>query len=171
MPKQIVALLLLALLGACSDPPDPPLRVGTNVWPGYEPLYLARDLNFFNAQQVRLVEYPNASEVLRSFRNDAIEVAAVTLDEALLLHDHTPDIRIILGLDYSNGGDALLAQPGIRTLAELKGRRVGVENTALGAYMLSLALESIGMFSSEVQIVPLTVDAHETAFKNKTVDA
>lgn len=58
-----------------------PLRIGTLVWPGYEPLYLARERGYLDPKSVRLVEYPSNSEVTRAFRNRAIEAAALTFDE------------------------------------------------------------------------------------------
>ncbi len=57
------------------------INIGTNVWPGYELLYLARELNLL-PQKVRLIEYNNTSEVMRAFRNRTIQGAALTLDEA-----------------------------------------------------------------------------------------
>ena len=107
-----------------------PLAVGTNVWPGYEPLYLARNLGYYN-DSIRLVEYSSATEVLRAIRNKLIDVATLTLDEVLLLRQSGVDVRSVLVTDISNGGDVIVARPGIETLADLKGRKVGVESTAL----------------------------------------
>ena len=70
-------------LGMRRDP-APPLRIGTNVWTGSEPLYLARDLGYLDPRTVQLVEYPSASEVLRAFRNQAIDGAVISLDEVLV---------------------------------------------------------------------------------------
>ena len=72
-----IALLLwlvasVALCGCMRDA-EAPLRIGTNVWIGSEPLYLARDLGRLHPKAVQLVEYPSASEVLRAFRNQAID--------------------------------------------------------------------------------------------------
>ncbi len=50
-------------LAACDRQPEPPLRIGTNVWIGSEPLYLARELGKLDPAVVQLVEYPSASEV------------------------------------------------------------------------------------------------------------
>ena len=52
--------LLLALFG-CAREPQTVLRIGTNVWIGSEPLYLARELGRFDPATVQLVEYPSAS--------------------------------------------------------------------------------------------------------------
>ena len=63
--------LLLSLLGCGAQ--ETALRIGTNVWIGGEPLYLARELGRFDPAAVQLVEYPSASEVMRAFRNQAID--------------------------------------------------------------------------------------------------
>ena len=147
------------------------LRVGTNVWLGYEPLYLARSLGHYEESDVRLVEYSSASQVIRAFRNNTIEVAALTLDEVLLLKENGFDVRVILVTDISQGADAILSASEITELSELRGRNIGVEHTALGAYVLTRALQSVGMTATDVNVVPLEVDEHERAFTEGTVDA
>ena len=65
--RRLALLALCALvlaLSGCMRETEPPLRIGTNVWIGSEPLYLARDLGYLNREAVQLVEYPSASEVL-----------------------------------------------------------------------------------------------------------
>ena len=47
---------MLAMLAACAREPDTPLRIGTNVWIGSEPLYLARELGRLEPSAVQLVE-------------------------------------------------------------------------------------------------------------------
>jgi NitT/TauT family transport system substrate-binding protein len=169
--RIIVAVLLLALLASCDKTPTPPMVFGANVWPGYEPVYLARELGYLPADRLRLAEYGNATEVMQAFRNSKLHLAAVTLDEALLLRRDIPDLKILLLFDASNGADAILAQPDITDLRQLQGRRVGVENTALGAYFLSLALKSAGMQAQQLEIVPLPVNEQEPAFHAHKVDA
>ncbi|PCI12664.1 MAG: nitrate ABC transporter [Thiotrichales bacterium] len=170
-------LAFLILLGGCSDLFEPsskdsqPMRIGSNVWPGYEPLYLARELGYYEGLPVSMVEYPSASEVLRAYRNGVIQAAALTMDEVLMLADSGFDLRVVLLLDVSLGGDVILAQGDIQSMAGLKGKRVGVENTALGAYMLSRALAMHGMVAHDVTLVSLEVNEHESAFKTGHVDA
>ncbi len=168
-----VALIIctLVLTAACTPEPPPPLRVGTNVWPGYEPLYLARDLGYLGGSPAHLVEYGSATDVARAFSNKAIEVAALTLDEALLLISSGQDLRVVLVTDISHGADVLLGRAGMQRLADLKGRRIGVENTALGAYLLTRALQLNGMSLGQVSAVPMSVDEHERAFLENKVDA
>jgi NitT/TauT family transport system substrate-binding protein len=147
------------------------LRLGTNVWPGYELFYLARDLNYYDEHRIRLVESTSATQVIHAFRNGAIDAAALTLDEVLLLAQDEVDFKLVAILDYSNGADCLLGQPGIKTLSALQDKRVGVEDGALGGYMLNLALHQARLTRAQVKIVSLPVNEHERAFEKGQIDA
>jgi NitT/TauT family transport system substrate-binding protein len=173
--KRILSLFALiiaiSLIGACGQPDPAPMRIGTNVWPGYEPLYLARELGEYGDHEVRLVELPNTSEVIRSYRNGVLDAAACTLDEALMLAEDHADFSILLIMDYSHGGDVILARPPIDSLEGIRGKRVGLENTALGSYVISRALEIAGLSSGDITVVPLLADEQERAYHEQSVDA
>lgn len=165
----VLGALLLGLSG-CGQP-DKALTVGANVWPGYEPLFLARSLGYYNNPSVRLIEFSSSAEVIRAFRNGLIDVAALTADEALLVADTQPDHRIVLVCDFSNGADVLLAKPEFKSIQDLKGRRVGVETTAEGALLLARALDQAGLSSADVQAVQVPLLEQEEAFISGRVDA
>lgn len=171
---RFTAVLLALLVGLfwltdCRERPKV-WRLGTNIWPGYEPLYLAREKGFLD-KSVRLVEYPSASEVIRAFRNGNLELAALTLDEAINLHLSNIPVRVILVLDISHGADALLSRPEITKPEQLRGRKIGVEYNALGAYMLARFLEIHDMRPDEIKLVPVEVDRHAKVFSDQNLDA
>ncbi len=156
---------------ACSSEPPPLLRLGTIVWPGYEPLYLARNKGLIKSLDIRLVEYSSASQVLQAYRNNLIDAAALTLDESLRLLQTSEDVRLVLVLDISHGADAIIAHKNIKDIKDLKGKIVGVEHSALGAYFISRALDIAGLTRESIYIAPLTIDEQEIAFKNGEIDA
>ena len=165
-----VAWVLFALAG-CMREPEPVLRIGTNVWIGSEPLYLARDLGRLDANSVQLVEYLSASEVLRAFRNEAIDGMVISLDELLALAADGLQPRIILIVDVSNGADVVVGRADMRSMHDLKGRSVAVESGALGAFVLSRALALSDMQTSEVNVVHLESNEQPGAFEKGQVDA
>lgn len=171
--KVLIFLLTVSLLSlsGCSDEPTPVLRVGGNIWPGYEPLYLARDLGYFRGAPIHTVEFTSATQVIRAYQNEAIDAVCLTLDEALLLASQGADLRIVLVADFSNGADVIIGAPGMRTIRDLRGRRVGVEDTALGAFFLARALQGSGMQIGDVRVVPLQAQDHEQSFLKGDVDA
>lgn len=162
--------LLVLLLTGCGRAPETALRIGTNVWIGSEPLYLARELGKLDPATVQLVEYPSASEVLRAFRNQAIDGMVISLDELFGLAADGYQPRIVLVVDVSHGADVVVGRPGMRTMRDLKGKSVAVESSALGAYVLSRALAKNGMQASDVDVVHLESNEQPSAFEKGRVD-
>lgn len=176
VPRQILlsALVVLGLLlglAGCRSAPEGPVAIGTNTWIGYEPGYVAEMKGLFGEAEVNLRQFQSASETLRAFRNQSIDVAAVTLDEALMLAQRGTQLRIILVTDISHGADAILARPEIRRMTDLKGRRIGVEDSTLGAYVLARAMQMHGLDETAVRQVPLTVDEAAEVYRQGKVDA
>jgi NitT/TauT family transport system substrate-binding protein len=162
--------LLLSLTG-CAREPETALRIGTNVWIGSEPLYLARELGRLDPAAVQLVEYPSASEVHRAFRNQAIDGMVISLDELFPLAVDGFQPRIILVVDVSHGADVVVGRRGMRTMHDLKGKSVAVESSALGAFVLSRALALNGMQASDVNVVHMESNEQPSAFEKGQVDA
>lgn len=146
------------------------LRVGTTLWPGYEPLYLGQKINAYQ-EDIRMVHYPSTSEVLRAFKNRAVEVAALTLDEVVLLQESDSDVYIILVLDISEGADVIMAKPEVKNMQGLTGAKVAVESTAVGAYTLSRALEVHNIDISKINLVNVENSSHKNAYETQLADA
>lgn len=168
-----LSVLLALFLAGCEQHAQStsPLRIGTNVWIGYEPLYLAKAQGYFDNSPIHLIEFSSATEVIRAFRNGAIEAATLTMDEILLLAQNGLDPQVVLVMDVSNGADVILGQADIKQFKDLNGKRVGVESTALGAYTLSRALAINNMTPADIEIVQLPLNEHEGAFTAGKVDA
>jgi NitT/TauT family transport system substrate-binding protein len=160
----------LALVSGCTREPETALRIGTNVWIGSEPLYLARELGYLDPAVVQLVEYPSASEVLRAYRNQAIDGMVISLDELFGLAVDGLQPRTILVVDVSHGADVVVGRPGMKSMQDLKGKSVAVESGALGAFVLSRALTLNGMQSSDVNVVHLESNEQPKAFEAGKVD-
>jgi NitT/TauT family transport system substrate-binding protein len=169
---EIIFVLLMSLIvTACTEPEKPILRIATNTWPGYESLYWAHHKGYLPNDRFHLVEAPSATEAARVFRNGLVEAAALTVDEALLLAAQGFRPKIVLIFDYSNGADTIIGQKYVDSFAGLKGKRIGVENTALGAFFLARALEINKLKTSDVKMVYMEADKHYQAFVNGDIDA
>jgi len=167
----VLALMLaVTLLGGCFRDPQKMLRIGTNVWIGSEPLYLARELGQLDPKAVRLVEYPSASEVLRAYRNQAIDGMVISLDELLGLAVDGLQPRVVLVADISHGADVVVGRAGMRSMTDLRGRPLAVEGGAVGALVLSRALDLAGMHAGEVEVAHLDSNEQPDAFEQGRVD-
>ncbi len=169
---QFISLGLTAImLSACSSEPQSLLKVGLNQWVGYQPMLLARNLGFYNQKQIKLAELPSTTDTLHLLHTGELDAAALTLDETLQAIEQGTPLSVVLVFDISNGADVLITQENIKNLQELKGKRIGVESTAVGGIMLYSVLKKAKLDEKDIHIVYLTLDEHVSAYKNGEVDA
>ncbi len=157
-------------LGGCTPQP-PPLRIGTNLWLGYEFMFLARDQHMLDTARVRLVELLSASDCLQALSAGTLEGAGLTLDEVLSARAEGLDLQVVMVFNTSDGADRVLARREISGPRDLIGRRVGVEQSAVGALMLAAMLNEHGMHKRDIEVVRLTSDEHYRAFADDALDA
>ena len=122
------------VLPGCDGFIDLPISVASHVWVGYEPMFLARDKGWLNSQKVLLHETSSAIESLRALKEGKVQGAALTLDEMLCARADGVPLAMVLIFDISAGADMLVARPGIKTLADLKGQRIGYESSSAVSY-------------------------------------
>lgn len=161
----------LPALTACSPAPSNALRVGAHPWLGYELMYLAQAHRYVTADTVRLVEVPNASASMRALASGTLDGAGLTLDEVLSARARGLALQVVAVIDVSRGADVLLGGPSVTSLAALRGRRIGVEQSATGALMLDAALQRAGLGLGDVTLVALGANEHANAFRQRDVDA
>lgn len=163
-------LLMCSTLLGCGDTGSE-LRIGSNRWLGYGPLYIADELRWLSPSGYRLVEYPHTSGVLRAFRNGMLDAAMLTLDEALRLRADNHDLEILLITNISAGADVVYGMPPLRAPADLLNKRIGVEDSALGAFFLARLLDHAGLRRDQVSVSNMPVLEHRSAMQRGEVDA
>lgn len=169
--RRALVLILVALsLGACDKPRDP-VRIGLLVWPPYELAYLARARSYYDQSAIELVDYVTPAEMVRSYRFGLIDAMFTTSQFALANTDTLAASRIVYAIDYSSGGDTLLAHPDIERLADLEGMRVGMEAGPLGAYVVARAFAGTGLSRDDINIVFVDTADQKSAFESDELDA
>ena len=164
--------LLAAFLASCLGEPKEPLRLGVNAWPPFELLYLARERGFFDAEHVEvdLVDFSSYTGVLRAYHRENIDGFLATLNEVQIADNFQDQPAVIMVVDYSFGGDALVVRRGIDDLKALRGTRIAFEESALGSYELERILEIGGLKPDEVVAVSRLPEEAEQEFHKGTVD-
>lgn len=141
-PLALVAALVAAALTTLWElnRQRPQLAVAITSWPAYEYLYLAQEKNLGRAFDLEVVvqQFTSLVDVRRAFERGDVPVMATTVPEAVAVCQEMPARcpQLFLVLDESLGADRLIARATYRTPADLLGRRVGLERTVLGEYVL-----------------------------------
>jgi NitT/TauT family transport system substrate-binding protein len=167
---RLAAPVLALAVAGCEDP-QPPLRVGTIVFPGYEFLFLAREKGWLDPRQVRLIELLSSTDNLALMEEGRLDAATLTIDEVIATRSKGVDLRIVAVLDISDGADAVMARAGLDRPPLLRRRRVGVEDRAMGVVMLDAVLQAAGLRVEDIVKIPMTVDQTVTMFQAEQLDA
>jgi NitT/TauT family transport system substrate-binding protein len=81
------------------------------------------------------------------------------------------DLQVVLTNDISSGNDQIIAAPGIRSVADLKGKKVAAEQGTVDHYLLLLGMKKARMAEKDITFVPLETGAAAAAFVAGKVDA
>jgi NitT/TauT family transport system substrate-binding protein len=167
-----VLLAALAITPAIHAQAKKPLKIAYSDWPGWVAWQVAIDKGWFKeagvAVEFEWFEYVPSMEAFAAGKVDAV---CMTNGDALVTGATGAPSKIILINDYSNGNDMVVAKPGIKSVKDLKGKKIGVEVGFVSHLLLLKALESNGLKESDVTLV--NVPTHETpkAFASGDVDA
>lgn len=173
LPRLVpsVGLAFAFMLTGCGWLADKPISIAAHVWPGYEPMFLARNEGWLDAKQVQLVETTSATDSLQALAEGKVDGAALTLDEVLRARADGLPLVVVAIFDISAGADMLIARPGIKRLSDLKGQRICFERGAVGGLMLANALLAAGLTKEDIKPVPLTIDKQRDAWARRQMDA
>lgn len=167
--------LALVVTTSCSSRTEPaPLRIAINPWPGYEFLYLAAVKGFDKEEGVplRLLEMGSLGDARRSFERGQADGLACTLIEVVQVRDRTARSPVAcLVADFSKGADVVIAPAGTRSLADLRGKRVGCEVGSASLFLLCRGLELSKMSLSDITIVPRDQSQMGDAYRAGEIDA
>lgn len=168
---QILVVALTCLACGCVPPGGERLRVGVLLWPPYELAFLARERGFIDDRRIALIEYSSPAVAVRDYRNGVLDAVTLTTNYVLQIAESEVDHRIVLSIDESKGGDLVMARSDIESIDQLRGRRVGVEASALGAYVLARALALHDVEVEELTIVPIDLEEQYDRFVAGEIDA
>jgi len=180
--SQIFLLVGLLTLSACqgaapppaTSAPRPPLRFAYDLWPGYYPVMIAQDQGYFKEANltVEAIKPENTDEALGGFASGKYDFVAVSLADIINLTRTTPDLRFVFASDFSDGGDVALvpADSAIKTVADLKGKRIGTNLGGFGEIFITAVLENNGLSSSDVTWVNVDASKVPEALKTGQLD-
>lgn len=177
MRKSLVksaALLASALLVAGAvQAQDTKIALGMSGWTGFAPLTLADKAGIFkkNGLDVEIKMIPQKDRHL-ALAAQAIQCAATTVETHVAWNTNGVPIVQIFQMDKSYGADGLAVRNDIKSIAELKGKTVGVDAPGTAPYFgLAWMLSKNGLTMKDVKTVTLSPQASAQAFVTGQNDA
>ncbi len=155
MIRLFVLFFVGVMLSACeSSAPSAPLKIVTNSWIGYAPLYYARQKGQLAPLGIKLVTVVSLGESLQLYRSGVTEAFTGTQFEFGEAYARDPSLTPVILFDRSNGGDLVM---GNRSLDQLRQVREPVdaylEVGSVNALVLRDFLRSQGLEGLDIRYI------------------
>lgn len=164
-----------------------PIRVGIVTWGGYAGGIVANNGFKANAESLFWKEYGIAVELKviddypasrTAFKlggdKDGVDIVWATVDSYALEYDQLKDLnpKVIMQYDWSRGGDAIAVSEEIKSVSDLKGKRIAVAEGTPSHYFALYMLAQADLSTTDVNFV-FTDSAIEAAqiFRQGRADA
>jgi NitT/TauT family transport system substrate-binding protein len=178
---SLVALALSVMLVACGgdDEEDSgavsgePIKLGFSAWPGWFPWQVAEEQGMFKKAgvNVELVWFEGYLDSINALAAGQLDANSQTLNDTLASIAAGSEQRIVLVNDNSTGNDQIIVREGINSVADLKGKKIGIEAGVVDHFLLALGLKKAGLSLSDVEVVNLETGAAAASFAADQLDA
>jgi len=131
-----------------------PLKIGYSDWPGWVAWQVAIEKGWFKEAGVDVkFDWFDYAASMNAFTAGKIDAVTVTNGDALVTGAGGAKNVMIIVTDYSNGNDMIVGKPGIKSLKDLKGKKIGLETGLVEHLLLLNGLKKAGLKESDVTIV------------------
>jgi NitT/TauT family transport system substrate-binding protein len=167
------AATAVALLSIWCAPAFATVTLGVVNWIGYGPLYCAAANGYFKkyGADVKLVTFSDNSVMSGALRGGELDASTLTYDQVIIADANGWGLKVVMPLDYSVGGDAILAGTAVRGVEDLKGRKVAFQSLSPSDFLLGYALAQRGLSEKDVRPVNVTPEAVVATMASGAVDA
>lgn len=169
--KLIAAVALLsASFSACAVTP---VKIALTTWIGYSPFYVADGKDMYKKYdlKVTLQTFSDPAMLPSAVTSKAVDGALMTYDQVIGAVAQGQDFKVVMPIDYSNGGDAVLADMSINKITDLKGKKVAYAPLSPSDFLISYALKVNGMTDKDISPVNMTPEAIPSAMASGAVPA
>src|SRR5882757_3630856 len=146
-----------------------PLKIAYSDWPGYTVFEVAKQKDWFKEAgvDVELVWFDYLPSI-DAFSAGKVDGVCIVATDALVTGASGGKSKFVALLDFSEGSDMIVGKPGIESIKDLKGQKIGVEVTLVEHLLLLEALKRNGMSQSDVELVnTATNDTPQTLASGK----
>lgn len=166
------ALSAVLLVGAFSSVSAEPLKIGYSDWPGWVAWEVGIEKDWFKEEGVDVkFEWFDYVASMDAFAAGKLDAVGMTNGDTLVTGATGGKGVMILMNDYSNGNDMIIGKPGITSVKQLKGKKIGVEVGFVSHLLLLNALEKNGMTEKDVELVNVPTNETPQVLASGDVDA
>ncbi len=148
-----------------------PITIGVQVYPGYAPFYIAEELGLFKKYGVNVEIEQTSDNSVPALASGQIQMFADTADIMPVLADAGIKAKQIFSTSKSNGADGLAVKNDIKSIKDLKGKKVYVAFGFPDHFFFRNLQKQAGLARQDIELVNLDAESAGAAFVAGKVDA
>ena len=157
-----IALSLVFLANACSlganlgaNQSLQPLRIGITSWVGFDVIRYAQSAGIFKQRglTVELMQFENNQDVSRAVIRGSLDAAFTSFWDVMQVEPGEGRPLVLLTTNISAGADGIVAQPDIKSVADLRGKKIGAKLGTVNHLILLEALKAHQIPPADVEIL------------------
>ena len=165
------AVILVALIST-NLAQAAPLVIGYSDWPGWVAWEVGIEKGWFEETGVDVsFEWFDYVASMDAYAAGQLDAVCMTNGDALVTGATGRRSVMAIINDFSNGNDMIVARPGITSISQLAGKKVGVEVGFVGHLLLLRALEKSGLTEDDVELVNVRTNETPMVLASGEVDA
>jgi len=114
--RILIIAFITTLLFGCSKEPNKPIKILSNSWVGYTPLFYAKEKGWLKELNIEVTPVVSLGESLMAFQTSQFDGLTGTQYEYEQLVEKNHNITPIMMFDRSNGGDMVMSNQTIQGL-------------------------------------------------------
>ena len=146
------------------------ITIAMVTFPGYAPLYVAKEKGLFEGVNVDLRRIEDIGQMRGAIMSGQIDVYAATYDIFQAIKGQKPPGVGFLAMDESHGGDGIAVAGEINSIADFKGKKVAAEPGFPPYFILQYLLAQADMSLKDVDFQDLASQDAGNAFVTKQFD-
>ena len=170
---SLTSAIVLSLLASTASAAEQ-IRILAPTWLGFAPVHIAQDLGCFAKRDldVSIRFEDDLTNVMAAMERGDIEMQMRSVGEyqGRPRDKNTPGI-IIGTIDESVGGDGVIADASINTVADLKGKTVAAEANIPSRLLLQMELKKAGLTLKDLQIKEIATADTGSVFADSSIAA
>ncbi len=161
LAATLVAALARPASAADAIPATPEtgtLKMGIEPWLGYGQWYIAQKDGIFAKRglpAVQIVNFTEDKDINAALASGQLDAANVATHTAMGMIAAGLPVKAIMLLDFSLSADAIIANGDVKSVADLKGKKIAFEQGTTSDILLNYALSQNGMTIADVTPVPM----------------
>ena len=157
----LAAVVATAVFNPLAAQASAPIKIGTVVWIGYGPFFVAEGKDLYKKYdvKVKLQMFSDPALIPTAIASGAVDGGMLTYDQVIGSVAKGLEQKVVMPIDYSNGGDAIVATTNITKVSEFKGKKIGFNPLSPSDFLLSYALQKNGLSDKDVHDVSMTPES------------